>query len=418
VLVGRVPIMALNLDVPAGVDFDPSTFGLFCLGVMPIVSAALLVEIAAVVVPRWRPLRHGGYPGRSRLWTATSALALALAAMQAFLFLRWMSSTPPTMGVAPETLFAKSLVLVVPVVGLFVLLRLAELIDRRGTGHGLSVLIVAFTLPTVVKGLAGVVRRRIDSGDRIEGFVMLAVMLLVALVVSVARRPSHGWEKHPPRPELLTPAGGSLPFLAASLVLSFPVALSAFVHIEGWPRVGTPLHTTLLVLLLVGFSALFTWLLNRPRRVAELWRRGPGQLDEPTALDAARAANRRGFGRALAVGLALAGLAWLGLQVHLALETVILVVMGCVALDVRAELHFRRDHGAVTAVWPIHRTYAVGPALSGLAAAGIPAFPRALRHGALLSFWAPYVPVEILVPAPRAEEAQALMRALMAPSGS
>jgi hypothetical protein len=45
-----------------------------------------------------------------------------------------------------------------------------------------------------------------------------------------------------------------------------------------------------------------------------------------------------------------------------------------------------------------------------LALAGI---PRALRHGALLSFWGPYVPVEVLVPAPRGEEAQARLRALM-----
>jgi hypothetical protein len=421
VLVGRVPIMALglNLEVLRGADFDPSTFGIFAFGVGPIVSAALLVELAAVVVPRWRPLRHGGYPGRSRLWTATSALALALAAMQAFFILRWMSSSPPAMGLVPETFISKSLVLVVPVVGQFVLLRLAELIDRHGTGHGLSVLIVAFALPTMTGVLTRTVAQRLAGDDRgMEGMLILALMAIVAVVVSVARRPGRGWERHPPRPELLTPAAGVLPYTATLLCVGFPVALRPFVRIDFWPTEGTPLYYGLEVVMLVGFSALFTRLLNRPGRVAALWRRGPGQLDEPTALEAARAAFGNGFGRAVALGLALAGVRSLGLQAHVGLDPLMMAVIGCVAVDLAGERRFRRDHGAVTAVWPLHRTYAVGPALSGLAAAGIPAFPRALRHGALVSFWGPYVPVELLVPAPRAEEAQALMRALMAPSGS
>jgi hypothetical protein len=413
-LLGRVPLMGLrDLERFAAVPgYDPTIFGLFALGVGPITSAALLIELLALVVPRWRPLRHGGYEGRSRLWARTRVLTLILAATQSFFILRWATSSD--MGLLPDSHLARALVLIVPTVGQLLLLWIAEQIDRHGIGNGISVLIAAFLLQrmagTPVRSVA------VALGDRSQGPLILAAMVLVAVVVSVARRPSRGWQNQPPRPQLLTPAGGVLPYLVTSwLLFSLPTGLRAFVPL-GRPAVltfGTPSNLVLWALLLAGASAGFTWLLNRPRAVAAIWQRGPGQLDEVGALGAARAAHRRGAAQALALGLALVGMNWLFVQAHVVIEPFALAVVGCVVVDVAGELGFRRAWGPVATVWPLHRTYAVGPALAGLAEAGVPAFPRALRHNALLSFWGPYVPVEILVPSARAEEAQERLRALM-----
>ena len=72
----------------------------------------------------------------------------------------------------------------------------------------------------------------------------------------------------------------------------------------------------------------------------------------------------------------------------------------------RTKRELRR--GASPGARRLYRVYAAEPALQALAAAGIPAFPRALRYRSLFHFFAPWAPVELLVPAERALEAEAI----------
>ena len=84
------------------------------------------------------------------------------------------------------------------------------------------------------------------------------------------------------------------------------------------------------------------------------------------------------------------------------------VVVTAVIMDVVGE--WRARHGReLRSVWPLHRVYAVDPALARLAAAGITAYPRGVYLRTLLQFFGPWVPVELLVPEDRAAEAEALL---------
>lgn len=417
-LLARLPLMGVDLTLlEGGPGFDPTIFGLFAFGPGPIVSAALLVEVLALVLPRWRRWRHDGYPGRSRLWTRVRVATVVLAAIQSFFLLRWMMHLPPDMKVLSGGVLAHGLAFTVPVLGPLLLLWLGEQIDRYGTGRGLSVLIAAFSLPELLKVVPDVV----DSFERVElgaQHSLVALALVVAGAISVAWRPTAGWREQHPRPQLLAPASGIAPLGASRVLLGLPLTLRSFLPFEDrldlFTR-GTYLNLALDAALVIVLAAAFTRLFNRPARVTTLWQRGPGVQDSTTARQAVASAWWPGYGRALALMLALTLAQWLIFQARLGANVLTLIILGCVVLDVAGELRFRRAQGAVTAVWPVHRTYAVGCALARLEQAGIPAYPRCLRHGALLSFFGPHVPVELLVPEARAEEAQALLRALLAP---
>jgi hypothetical protein len=112
-----------------------------------------------------------------------------------------------------------------------------------------------------------------------------------------------------------------------------------------------------------------------------------------------------------------AALVLAGVQVFVDIGT--LVVFGCVAVDVAREVRFRRAQAAndLVAVGSLHRVYAVGPVFEHLARAGVPAFPRGFCHRALLSFFGPFVPVDVLVPRAHRGAADALVRRLAIDSG-
>jgi hypothetical protein len=97
------------------------------------------------------------------------------------------------------------------------------------------------------------------------------------------------------------------------------------------------------------------------------------------------------------------------------LEMLGVAVLVAVALDVQSEWRFRRRHGVVASIWPVHQVYAAPAVIEALAAKEIPALPRGLRHRALLQLFGPFVPIEILVPAEKAAAAGELLRAALTP---
>jgi hypothetical protein len=97
------------------------------------------------------------------------------------------------------------------------------------------------------------------------------------------------------------------------------------------------------------------------------------------------------------------------LQTASVLNVLFLAMATAVVLDIAAELQARTRMGDAEAVWPEHRLYAVDAALATLEDAGIPAFARSAYHRALWHFFAPHIPIQILVPSARVREASTLL---------
>jgi hypothetical protein len=98
-------------------------------------------------------------------------------------------------------------------------------------------------------------------------------------------------------------------------------------------------------------------------------------------------------------------------------SVLMVAIATAVALDVVGELRALWRHGPLVPVWPEHRVYAVAPALEALEAAGIPALARSRHHRALWHFFAPHIPVQLLVPPAHADEARRLLQERLATPG-
>jgi len=404
--------------------YERSLVGIFALELNPLFSAALLVEVLALVIPRWRGWRLGGYPERERLWHRVKVVGLVLVLMQAFFIARWLQGSTRAYAMfgelvawEPNVPFVMTALVLSLTAGTFLLLWLTRLIDRYGAGSGFSVMIVAFLALPTGDALVTAVRHCLENGDRI-----LMPLGLAAVVVAAVTRLAGGRrlrsQAAPPGPHALpTPSSGLHPVVASVSALSIPLSLTSF-GIELFPpelSEDTWMRRSVQVALIGGICVLEAWLFNRPRRVADAWRQASGAgTDDAQLRDRVRSAFARGLAWSLAVCWALAAADWLCAEAKLVFSVVNLTVIACVVMDVAGELRFRSRHGALAPVWPVHRLYILSGMLQALEAAGIPAYARARRHRTLWSFLMPYVPVDILVPMAFAQRAEEILLPLAA----
>ena len=121
-------------------------FSIFMLGIMPYVSAYILVEVFSLFIPFLKRLRSGDFKGRLKLKRISLVLALALAIYQANDLVRSLKNTALPNGNlilnVSDTFEYVSLVCVL-VCGFCLLVVLCELISRFGIGHGISIIILS-----------------------------------------------------------------------------------------------------------------------------------------------------------------------------------------------------------------------------------------------------------------------------------
>jgi hypothetical protein len=381
------------------------------LGLNPFVTAFLLVEVLSLVHPAWRSLRHG-LAGRRALTRVVWGVALGFAALQGWGIAVYLQRTRGPSGDALlEYGLGPALALTATLVaGSLAAGGAAVLVSRHGVGNGFAVLLAAAVLEGLLRGARALLA--LPRGAFGELHILLALALVVVVPLVVARRRREAREG----PLLPVPTCGLAVAQAPSAVLRFAAALALWVpaaepvsralHGSGWLLVGLD------VALVLALGALFARLFCPPEGVVGAFRRASpaGGGDADAAIGAAlRAANRRSVGLVVAVALVPTAAALLGVPVHVSAELLVaLAAVAAVAWDVQGELAARGGGRALESALPVHRVYAVAPAMDALAAAGIPAFPRALRYRTLFHFFAPWAPVEILVPPERREEAEAV----------
>jgi hypothetical protein len=407
----RVTVPGTDPDLIAGFvawGGDPAQLSVLGLGLVPILAAYTLVEIVALLVPRWRWMRVSGPYGRRRLELAVAIVAAVLALAQGSSVALWLGSRV-SVPITNLGLVGQLAITVTLAAGTMLLWLAARVIGRHGLGNGFSVLLAALTLPAVLHALYEMwMSYRFDA--------LAPASLLLSLAAQGALVWLVWWMLRARAGRLRSPASGLTPIEAAATLLMLPATLG---NLTGatfeWFYPHSLEYVIAEVVLVAGGAVGFAVLYNRPSRVVAAW----APLLEDTADPVARA--RAGVREAIlpaATSLVLLVVAH-AVVMRLSAATsqlslLLLVVAVAVILDVAAEWRARR-YAQLVAVWPVHRVYAVDPAIEYLSRHGIEAFPRAVRHRTLLQFFGPFVPVELLVREADAERAFELMRAAHGP---
>ena len=159
----------------------------FMLGLMPFLSAFLLVEIVALLVPRWRPLRLSGPIARARLMRATVILGVLLAVLQSRFVASWLAQAMAARALIALPIAAPStgVLALTMAAGVLVLWILAGLVTRHGLGNGISVILFAGVL-NVPESLWSM-RQAVPDGLGGGGNIALLVVAVCALVVVTSR---------------------------------------------------------------------------------------------------------------------------------------------------------------------------------------------------------------------------------------
>jgi preprotein translocase subunit SecY len=269
-----------------------SRFSIFALGIMPYISASIIMQLMSVVVPSLEAIKKEGEAGRRKITQYTRYGTVVLALVQA-IGISVALEAQPNLVIVPGTLFTVTTVLSL-VTGTMFVMWLGEQITERGLGNGISIIIFAGIvagLPSAMAGLFDLVRTNAMS-TLSALFILVVVVLVTAFVVLVERgqrkitvnyakrqvgnKLYQGQSSHLP---LKLNMAGVIPPIFASSIILFPATISSWFASGDnirWlsdfaaalaPR--QPLYITLYAAAIIFFCFFYTALVFNSRETAD-----------------------------------------------------------------------------------------------------------------------------------------------------
>jgi len=272
-------------------------FSLFALGVVPYISASIIVQMFASVFPAWQALRKEGESGRRKLTQYTRFGTVALAGFQAF-SIATMLQHQGASGGAPVVFAPGPGFIFTAVVGLtagtMFLMWLGEQITERGVGNGISLLIFAGIvagLPHAVVSTLGLAQN--GQLNFVQVLVVLAIVLGVTafvvfvergqrrITVNYARRQggSQAYMNQSSHLPLKLNMSGVIPAIFASSLIMFPATASSWFSngtdirwlqtVTAALSPGEPLYEIIYAALIIVFAFFYTALVFNSNETAE-----------------------------------------------------------------------------------------------------------------------------------------------------
>ena len=163
----------------------------FAVGIMPYITASIIVQLLGVVIPRFEQLRKEGQAGQTKLTQYTRYLAVALAILQATSIVALAANK----GLLPDcqldiiegqseglNLTTLAVMVIVMTAGASLVMWMGEMVTERGVGNGMSLIIFA----SIASAIPGEGKNILESrGGMVFAFVCLAALLIVIGVVFV-----------------------------------------------------------------------------------------------------------------------------------------------------------------------------------------------------------------------------------------
>ena len=287
---------------------------IFALGIMPYITASIILQLLTVVYEPLARLQKEGELGRKKITQWTRYLTLLLSAVQS-LGIAFTLERQPGFVNNPGIGFVLMTMLTLTTGSVFIM-WLGEQITERGVGNGMSLLIFAgivVGLPRAVADLYDKVRTQAWGAFTVPA-ILLLIMVMIAVVAFivfverserripvqyakrvVGRKVMGGQSTHLP---LRVNSGGVMPVIFASSVLTLPQTLGAlpmfkdsryFGPIFNALRWGEPLYTLLYAVGIIFFAYFYVSIVFNPNEVADNMRKYGGFI--PGIRPGARTAN-------------------------------------------------------------------------------------------------------------------------------
>jgi preprotein translocase subunit SecY len=280
------------LDMFSGGAF--SSASIFALGIMPYISASIVIQLLTIAVPYFQRLQREGESGRRKINQITRYLTVIILIIQAPTYL---TQIPESARVLPGVFFTLSSIIILTTGTVFVM-WLGEKITDKGIGNGISLIIMIGIIARMPFATVGEFYARMEkSGGGLVVFLVELVFLFLVFVVSillvqgtrripvqyakriVGNRQYGGVRQYIP---LKVNAAGVMPIIFAQAIMFLPLSFARYGG-EGMSGiVGVFANFTgfwynfIFALMIIAFTYFYTAITINPQRLAEDIRKNGG----------------------------------------------------------------------------------------------------------------------------------------------
>ncbi len=283
----------LNMfDVFAGGAF--MKFSIFALGIMPYISASIILQLLAAVIPALDQLKKEGELGQKKITQYTRLGTVLIAMIQSFGVSMWIKGFRVDglpVVVMDQALFVFMAILTITA-GTILLMWMGELITERGISNGISLIIFA-GIVCRLPAAAIEMYKKISIGEFNAVFVLIVIMIFVGIIAFIVLI-EQGQRRIPVQyaqrvigrkvygsqnthiPIKINPVG-VMPIIFASSIMMFPAQIASYIalkfpifnNVARWLGPDHALHIIIYGLLIVFFTYFYTYVTYKPDDMAE-----------------------------------------------------------------------------------------------------------------------------------------------------
>ncbi|MFP4287964.1 MAG: preprotein translocase subunit SecY [Bacteroidota bacterium] len=283
-----------------------SNASIFALGIMPYISASIVIQLLGVAVPYFQKLQKEGESGRKKINQITRYLTVLITGAQAPAYLANLASQLPRSAITPfdgvegtpMTFFMISSVIIL-VSGTMFVMWLGEKITDKGIGNGISLIIMIGIIANLPFALgAEFVARMEEAGGGLVVFLIEIVILMLVVVLSillvqgtrripvqfakrvVGNKQYGGVRQYIP---LKVNAAGVMPIIFAQAIMFIPITLAGFAESEAMSGIAATFSNFLgfwynftFAILIILFTYFYTAITVNPNQMAEDMKKNGG----------------------------------------------------------------------------------------------------------------------------------------------
>lgn len=282
-----------------------SNASIFALGIMPYISASIVVQLLGMAIPYFQKLQKEGESGRKKINQITRYLTVLITGAQAPAYIGNLISKMPSQGVYPflpetnPTVFFWVSSVIILISGTMFIMWLGERITDKGIGNGISMIIMIGIIARLPSSLfAEFISRMEEQGGGlvvfvVELLVLVIVVLLCILLVQgtrkipvqyakriVGNKQYGGVRQYIP---LKVNAAGVMPIIFAQAIMFIPITLAGFSDSEAMGKFVTAFadfngfwYNLTFAIMIILFTYFYTAITINPNQMAEDMKKNGG----------------------------------------------------------------------------------------------------------------------------------------------